>query len=227
MTPNPESSGEDAKPSTSISRGLREFAAKLPAEGALSIAEILAQTEGQGLRVAMIVLSLPFLTPIPLPGLSTLLGLVIGWLALMTILQRRSRLPDYLARRRLSVGVLRPVLRASAGLLALMEKIVRPRLPVVVVSTWGNRTISAFLILASVVLTLPFPPLVPMTNALPAYAILILATSTMVQDGWMAMVGCLLVILGAGYAVAIYLGSAALLVRIWDPLLEWWKGLFE
>lgn len=210
--------------SDSISTSLRVFAESLPPGEALSISEFVERTEGHGLLVMMIILSLPFLTPIPLPGLSSILGCVIGWLALMLILHRRSSLPSFLARRRVSTNTLRPVLRASAGLLRLLEKILRPRLNRVVTSKAGSRTLAAFLILASAVLILPFPPLVPMTNALPAYSILIVSASIMVQDGFMALIGCVIAILAAVYAAAIYLGSAALIAKFWEPVLDWIKG---
>lgn len=176
-----------------LSQALRRLVERTDPGTPLTLNVLLASTCGRGLFLVVILLSLPFLSPIPIPGVSTLLGLVIGVLAVRLALGLPPRLPRSLGERSLEGGFARKVVSGSVKILSLIEKIARPRR-----STWlawpAVRLANALLIaLMALLLMLPFPPFPPFTNALPAWSIIFLAASMMEEDG---------VLIWAGYAVS-------------------------
>jgi hypothetical protein len=174
-----------------------------PADDPLTLNRLLNQTEGRGLFIVVILLSLPFITPIPLPGVSTVLGLIIGVLAVRLAVGLPPSLPKSLGDRPLDTGVSRKVLAASVKILGVIERLARPRR-----SAWlGWRAVcfinAGLIALMAFLLMLPFPPFPPFTNSLPAYSIILLAASMMEEDG---------VLIWVGYAVSV--GTAIYIMLI-------------
>jgi hypothetical protein len=172
-----------------LSQELARMVEQAPADDPLTLNRLLNQTGGRGLFIVVILLSLPFITPIPLPGVSTVLGLVIGVLAVRLAVGLPPRLPKTLGDRSLDAGASRKVLSASVKILSFIEKLARPRR-----SAWlGWRAVrftnAGLIALMAFLLMLPFPPFPPFTNALPAYSIILLAASMMEEDGVLIWVG--------------------------------------
>lgn len=183
-----------------LSQELQRLVEQAAPDVPLTLNVLLAGTGGRGLFLVVILLSLPFITPIPLPGVSTVLGLVIGVLAVRLAMGLPPRLPKALGARSLDGRFTRRVLSGSVRILHFIEKLAKPRRSVWL--AWpAVRFINALLVaLMAFLLMLPFPPFPPFTNSLPAYSIILLAASMMEADG---------VLIWAGYAVsagtAIYL----------------------
>ena len=190
-----------------LSQELARLVDQAPADRSLTLNSLLRDTVGRGLFLVVILLSLPFITPIPLPGVSMVMGLVIGVLAVRLALGLPPRLPRALGERSLEAGFSRKVLSASVKLLQLVEKLAKPRH-----SAWLDwapvRFANALLVaLMALLLMLPFPPFPPFTNSLLAYSIILLAASMMEEDGvliWVAYA------ISAGTAIYLMLILAAL-----------------
>lgn len=204
-----------------LSQELTRLVEQAPADTPLTLNRLMNQTEGRGLFIVVILLSLPFVTPIPLPGVSTVMGLIIGVLAVRLAVGLPPRLPKSLGDRSLDAGASRRVLAASVKILGIIEKLARPRR-----SAWlGWRAVrftnAGLVALMAFLLMLPFPPFPPFTNALPAYSIILLAASMMEEDG---------ILIWVGYAVAIgtaiYIG---LILHVLEAVLhracQWLFGL--
>ena len=167
---------------------------KLSSPGAAAsptVNQMLEHTEGRGLHLMMIILCLPFLTPVPVPGASSLLGSVILLMALRLAFTLSAGLPDFIGERRIRFDHYPKQIRGSIKFLRVVEKLIKPRR-----SAWLNWRViyrgNAILIaLMAVLLALPLP--LPFTNTLPAYTIILLAASTMEEDG---------VLIWLGYGVA-------------------------
>lgn len=173
------------------------------AEG-VSINQLLEQTGGRGFYLVIILLALPFIVPVSLPGVSTLLGLSIALLSLRLALGRKARLPKFMGDRKLSPEAQRRVLTGSVKFLRFLERLVKPR-RTPWMTTRPARFVNALLMaFMGLLLALPFPPLPPLTNSLPCYTIILLAASMMEEDG---------VTIWIAYAVALgtvfYLGFIA------------------
>jgi hypothetical protein len=175
--------------------------------GGLTLNQLLLRTEGRGLYLVTIVLSLPFVIPVPLPGFSTVVGGVIALLALRLALGLRARLPRFIGERPLPPNLQRMVLSGSVKLLRWIEKLAKPRR-----TQWlswpaaraGNALLILFL---GLLLALPLPPVLPLSNSLPALAIILVAISMMEEDGVMIWIGYL-----ASLVTAAWLGVSAGLI---------------
>lgn len=75
-----------------------------------TLAAILAATQGRGFNLLLVLICLPFLTPIPLLVLSTPFGLVVFMIGARLALGRRPWLPRRLLERELSRGFITKLL---------------------------------------------------------------------------------------------------------------------
>ena len=190
------------------------------AEGPLTLGDVVQVLQGRAWTFVLILLALPFITPIPLPFLSTPFGLAIGLISLRLALGQRPWLPRRLLEKPLPPGFFGKVLKFAGGVLRFLERFLRPRfswfaeMPVLV-------RLHAFMMLAGgAVLLLPLP--VPFTNAFPAWMIVFVAGGLLERDG---------VAVAAGYGVGAggvaffyFLGEAA--VKALDAVKDWFAGLF-
>ena len=172
-----------------LSRSLAEILEHESARTQLSLNFLLDQTEGRGLYLVMILLCLPFITPLSLPGTSVVLGAVIMLLAARLAFELPPRLPNFIGDRSLPPQKMKLILNGSLRVLKFLETVAKPRR-----SNWMTwqliRSCNALLILfMAFLLALPLPPIPPFTNMFPSYAIILLAVSMMEEDGamiWLA-----------------------------------------
>ena len=157
------------------------------AEG-ITLNQLLEHTEGRGFYLVVILLSLPFIVPVSIPGVSTLLGLSVALLSFKLAFGASPRLPKFMGNRKLSPDFKEKVLRGSVKIVRLVEKFAKPR-HTPWMTTRPARFINALLMtFMGLLLALPFPPLPPLTNALPCYCIILLAATMMEEDGTMIWV---------------------------------------
>lgn len=178
---------------TTLSRALSDAARSLTGETA-SVRELLALIGEQGMLMFCIFLTIPFLVPVSIPGVSTVFGLLVILIGYGVALNRMPWLPDRLLDRRFPAAKLVPALEQGARLLSRLERFLHPRWSVFVRSPFANRWNGWMIALAGVLLMAPFG-LVPFSNTLPALAALFLAAGMLEQDG-------LFVFLGYGWIVA-------------------------
>ena len=155
----------------------------------LTLNSLLERTEGRGFYLVVILLVLPFIVPVSLPGVSTVLGLTVALLTLRVAFGKTARLPKFMGDRRLSPAFQEKVLGGSVKFLRFVEKWVKPRKTAWLAARWAicvNALVMAYL---GVLLSLPFPPLPPFTNSLPCYSLILIAASTMEEDGLMIWFG--------------------------------------
>lgn len=192
-------------------------------KGGLTLNQLLLRTEGRGLYLAMIILCLPFITPIPLPGVSTVVGSVVMVLACRLALGLPPRLPRFLGEHPLPPGMQRAVLSGSVKILRWIEKYAKPRR-----TQWlgwpaaraGNALVLLFL---GLLLALPIPPVMLFSNSLPGLAIILMAVSMMEEDGLMIWVGYLSTLLTVAWLAV----SAGVIVAFFSKFMSWfmdWIG---
>lgn len=180
-----------------LSQRLGEILAAPAAPAGVTIDEVIARTGGRGIYLVIMVLAVPFLSPIPLLGLSSILGPVIALLALRLALGRPAWVPRKMGARVLPPG-LRDFLRGG-GVRALVwiERFIRPRR-----SEWMRWTAAraghcSLIALMALLLALPLP--IPFTNSLPALTVLVLAASMMEEDGAVVFVAYALALATLAY----------------------------
>lgn len=184
---------------------LSELAESLPDEG-LTLREIIERIGEQGLLLASVLMAVPFLLPVSIPGSSGPFGVLIALIGIGIALNRVPWLPRFLMERRLGARRLRTVLVRGARLLGRIEKLIRPRLLVLTQSATTNRFNGAALAVGGVLLTAPLP--LPFTNTFPGWACVLLSMGILHRDG---------VVVAAGYGMllASVVYFAALAVGVW------------
>lgn len=113
-----------------------------------------------------------------LPGLSTIVGLLIAWPSIQLILgHRNASLPLVLARREIRVERLKRVIEIVVPRLAWIERLIRPRWPAVFKTV--RRLVGTAILLVGLTLTSP----VPFSHVVPALAIMLIAFAYLEEDG--------------------------------------------
>jgi len=155
----------------------------------VTINKVIQQTEGRGIYFVMILLCLPFISPVPVPGLSNIVGIIIVVLAVKLALKLPPRLPRILGEKEFSSKNSPKILSWTEKILHSLEKIGRPRYTNVFALSAVHWMNSLTFLLMGTLLALPLPPVVPFSNSLPSWGIILLALATMERDGIMIWVG--------------------------------------
>ncbi len=107
-----------------FSQELRDLAERF-AERPARFGEILDATKGRGFHLLLVLIALPFLTPIPLPGFSVPFGLAVAVIGARMALGQRPWLPQKLLERELPPGFLLKVLDTAGRALKILERFLR------------------------------------------------------------------------------------------------------
>lgn len=165
---------------------------------AVTLRELLAMLGEQGLLVFCGVLAAPFLLPVTVPGMSTVLGLPMLLIGFAVMLSRVPWLPQRLLAHSLPAPTVRSVLARVRGWAERFEHLVRPRF----LALTGGRVINFLngaLVVAAVLLLMAPIPLVPFVNSLPALAIILLCFGMAERDGAVILIGYFMTLLSAAY----------------------------
>ena len=101
-----------AVPRPTFSEELRQLANQFTDRPA-TLAAILTTTQGRGFGLLLVLICLPFLTPIPLMGLSTPFGFVVFLIGTRLALGRQPWLPRRLLEHELPRGFITKILNAA------------------------------------------------------------------------------------------------------------------
>lgn len=178
--------------------------------GPLTIEELFAICGPRGQGFVAVFLILPFLQPIPLPGLSSAVGLVLALIGLFVALRRPPWIPRRLARVRVEAATVLRISKRLRRLLGALEHVVRPRAAWVFSHRWFRATNGLLWVAHAIVFSLPLP--IPLSNTFPAVVVLLLALGTLEEDFALIALGYL----GAVANVLFFGGLLAL------PALGWW-----
>lgn len=165
----------------------------------LTLNQLLVKTAARGPYGFMILLSLPFMIPISLPGVSNLFGVIIVYLSWRLGFGFPPRLPSQFGDRNVQSGLFARALRAGVRVLRWVERWVRPRHSRWIRTSAGRIVGASGLALGGIMLALPLPPTIPLSNFIPAVAVVVLAASMMEEDGWVIWLGYLTTLASAVY----------------------------
>src|SRR5688572_3680575 len=169
------------------------------------LVEILEATQGRGYHLLLILIALPFVGPIPLPGFSIPFGLVVALLGLRLALDRGPWLPQRLLQREVSTLALRQFMAATSGIVRTIEVLVRPRLGFVPDHVIFSRIAGVLIAASGALLMLPFP--LPFSNSLPAWTVLLLSAGALGRDGLFFFAGCLMFLISVAFFALVVFGG--------------------
>jgi len=192
------------------------------ATGPVTLRQIIYVLRGRAYMLLMILLALPFITPIPSPGLSTVFGLAIAFISLRLTLGQRPWLPKKFQRTQLPAGFFSTVIRVATQVIKMLEALLQPRLPGLTGSTFLLRLHSLVILIAALELLLPLP--IPFSNALPAWAIVLTAGGLLERDGLAVLLGY--IVFAASVAYFVFIGDATWqgIEALWHWTETWWAS---
>jgi hypothetical protein len=174
----------------------------------VTLRELLARIGEQGLLLCCVFLTIPFLLPISIPGVSTVFGVVIILIGVGVTLNRMPWLPRRLMEHKLPTEQLTHALERGAHLIARIERFICPRLAVFTNGRIINGLNGTAVVIGGILLLFPLG-LVPFSNTLPAIAVLLLALGILQRDGLFIIAGHIM-----NLVTTLYLGALALIATL-------------
>ncbi len=194
-----------------LSEELLELAQDFPA-AEIRLSDLMLRFQRQAYTLFLILLSLPFCQPTPLPGFSTPFGIMIMVLGLRFAFRRQPWLPKRILEARLPSKILITILKGGSKILGFIERLLRPRYPGIfdyrMTQFCGGLTIC----ICGFFLLLPLP--IPLSNLLPALVVVILAAAFSERDGLMLGAGVIMFAVTLAFFAAIAIGGAEAILWI-------------
>jgi hypothetical protein len=187
-----------------------EYVIKNLSVDVVTLREILNVIGREGMLVFCIFLTLPFMVPVSIPGVSTVFGIVIGLVGVGIMTHRPPWLPDRLIRKKFPADRLRLALENGTVWIHRLGRISRPSIPVLTHGIGMARVNGLMLITGALLLMAPFG-LIPFSNTLPGLAILFLAIGVLQRDGRFVILGYMTLVLTVLYFAFLLLGGIAVL----------------
>ena len=182
------------KESNQINKTRQSFTADLDAIETLvkthrvKVEEIERVLDGRGFASLALILSLPFVQPIPLPGLSMVFGVAFMALGLRIVLGRAGGLPHWIRRREIDGITLQKMVHGARKIFAYVERFFKPRLALALRPPLES-LVGLGIMLSGFAMILPLPPVVLFSNSLPAWAIICLCLGYLERDGLVVVIG--------------------------------------
>lgn len=183
----------------------------LPA-GGVTLAEIRDLVGHDGLMLLTAFLTLVFMVPVSIPGVSTVFGAAILLIGICRLLGRALWVPKSLEKRVVSTEKLRGAFNRGLVLFQRLERVSRPGRVKWLTSGGVIRVLNDLgLVLGAVLLMMPFG-LIPLSNTLPAIALLLLAIGLLQRDGVCILLGHVMNVVTMIY-FAILIGGGGVLIQ--------------
>jgi hypothetical protein len=201
----------------SIGEKMQTIKDALPPDG-VSLEDIRDLVGQEGLLILTAFLTIVFLVPVSIPGVSTVFGAAILLIGLCRLCGIKLWLPKQIAQRVLPTVKLRSALDQGSIWVHRLEKVSRPhRLS----GLASGRLIEVFnnlaLVMAAILLMAPFG-LIPFSNTLPAVALLFFAIGFLERDGLFIVLGHATNLLTVLYFSLLIVGGGAVITALWSHL---------
>jgi hypothetical protein len=204
-------SHETGTRNAALGEQLASIIEQLPGDS-LTLGELLDVFGDEGLLLLTILLTIVFLIPVSIPGVSTVFGGAILLIGVSRLVDRPLWLPRRLREKALPAAKLRPALTGGMSWVRRLERISRPhRLAGLVDGRVANLFNNLAFILAALLLMAPFG-FVPFSNTLPGVALLFYGIGLIQRDGVAILLGHAANILTIIY-FGILIGGGGLAVR--------------
>jgi hypothetical protein len=207
--------GESEPPPRRLSEDLRDLLREAGGRS-MTLGELEEILRGRGFALFLLLLSLPFAFPIAIPGLSIPFGIVIMILGMRIVLGMKPALPGFILRREVPYRVLEKTVGFGLKLSTRMEKLIRPRMHFL--QRWPGmiNLIGLGIFSGGLMLSLPLPPFIPLSNTIPAVSVILLTAGLMERDGLLVLFGYILNILGWVYFIVMFALAGHGVSKLWE-----------
>jgi hypothetical protein len=186
---------------------LRDFVAS-HTEPRISLGALRDALGDRGFGVLLFIFALPNLVPVNIPLLSAVLGLPLVLLAAQLSYGRHKPwFPDWLTAQSFPRQSFAAVVARALPFLERVERLLRPRLTMLL-SWTGERLVGIAILILALILTLP----IPFANWLPACGIAIFGLAIVEKDG-------VAVLVGLGFVVASVIVAATVVIGLLKAFL--------
>jgi hypothetical protein len=194
---------------------LRDFVTS-HSEPRISLGALRDALGDRGFGVLLFIFALPNLVPVNIPLLSAVLGLPLVLLAAqLTYGRHKPWFPRWLTRQSFPREGFANVVLRSLPYLEGAERLLRPRLTVLL-SWTGERLIGLAILILALVLALP----IPFANWLPACAIAIIGLAIVEKDGLAVLVGLAVGVASLTVAAAVVIGLIKAFLLLFSGMLN-------
>ncbi len=155
----------------------------------VTLGELEKRLQGRGFALFILIMSLPFCFPIAIPGLSIPFGVVILLLGLRIAMGHKPDLPGFILKKEISHKMLTKIVGLGLRVSRWIEKVARPRMHFLRRSRLAINLIGIGLASGGLQLLLPLPPLIPLSNTIPAVSVVLLTAGLVERDGVLVLSG--------------------------------------
>ncbi|NML76011.1 exopolysaccharide biosynthesis protein [Rhizobium sp. S-51] len=199
--------GRSPKLPGTASQQLAALAEAAAASGTISLGQLLTAMGRTSIAFAILILSLPALTPIPGP-FGMVFGSCLAIVSLQIIVGNESIwLPKFLARRTLSATTVNLIVRHTAPVIQRVEALLRRGRLRPLTGRTAQSLIGIPVFLLAVAIALP----IPFGNILPVAALIVIAMGLMERDGLATLAGIVLAAVALGTSGGLVYGTASAL----------------
>jgi hypothetical protein len=154
----------------------------------VTLRALLAMFGDHGSLLLCALLSLPFILPVSIPGVSTVFGLAILLLGISITMNTIPWLPRQIMDRELDAQMLKNVLQRGLNTVIRVESILERRIDLLTAGKLAGRINGLAIVAGALLLMLPLG-LVPFSNTLPALAVMFLCIGISQRDGLLVLAG--------------------------------------
>jgi hypothetical protein len=178
----------------------------------ITIRQIFSILSGKGYAALLIIFSLPFCTPIQIPGFSTPFGLVLAFIGLRIVFAKRLWWPKWILDKKLKSEHVEKAVRVTIKGVQVLQKVLHPRLQILTENPILHRLHGILVFVFALFLSLPLP--IPMTNLLAALPILFIGLGLLEDDGAAILIAYLLALMNLGLFIGLFLIGKAQLAAL-------------
>jgi hypothetical protein len=194
-----------------------ELIEKESTDRSLTLGELVNLLGEMGHGILILLLCLFFLQPIPLPGISTPIGMIIIISSTLQFLNQKPWIPRRFRHREIPQKALHKIAGIARKIWSRLERYLHPRLLFLTRAHVFRFVNLLLLIISAFLLALPLP--IPFSNTIPAIVILSIVFAQLEDDGFLILFGY-----AASFGMAIFfysLGAGA-----WNLAQRPWASPF-
>lgn len=163
------------------------FLETLTIDPKISISSIMSLLRGQGSFCLLVFLTLPFLTPLQIPGFSTPFGILMGAISFRKIFYHKIWIPKFLANKSISANKMKKILKVGFKMEAILSKCLKSRLTFFTNIYYLKKANFLIISICSIILALPLP--IPSSNLFFSWIILFISAGHLMNDGAAILLG--------------------------------------
>jgi hypothetical protein len=182
--------GHNMKNSVSLEKSIKTILREAK-QRPITLKYLITTLSGKGRYLILMLLSLPFCQPIPLPGLSTIFGLLIVFFGVSITFGKHFMLSETLLKRKVSHKVIQSIATKILWIVKKINPLLHARLTFFTLYPAFRILNGLIIVLLGMFLALPLP--IPLTNLIPGWIIFLMALGLLEDDGVLILINyCLL-----------------------------------